>query len=64
MVVAAAIVAIFLWSVLHNAVVRPFVLTGVVRNFMEAGIKDMPTEADFDKLESMSPKFAKLRNRS
>lgn len=58
--VACAILGIIIWSMLHSLLIRPFILTGVLRNFMAAGIKDMPTEADFKELDAKSPKFAKL----
>lgn len=60
--VAAAFTGIVLWSVLHSVLVRPFILTGVLRNFMNAGIADMPTEADLRELDGRFPKIAKLRN--
>ena len=58
----AAIVGVILWSILHSVFVRPFVLVGVLRNYMEAGIQDMPTEASFAMLDSRSKKFAKLHS--
>ena len=60
--VCSLIAAVFLWAVLHNVIVRPFILVGVLRNFMEAGQKYTPKESDFNLLESKSNKFAKLRN--
>ncbi len=61
--VACGIVAIVLWSSLHSVLGRPFILVGVMSNFMNAGIKDIPTEKDFATLAEKSPKFAKLQNR-
>ena len=58
----AVVVGIILWSMLHSVLGRPFILVGVLRNFMEAGLKDIPTESDFKELESKSPRFAKLYN--
>ena len=58
--IAAALVAVFLWNIIHGTFVRPFVLTGVIRNYMEAGVKNIPSESDFGILDSKSPKFAKL----
>ena len=58
--VAGAIAGIVLWSIIHSTFVRPFILTGVMRNYMEAGVKNMPTDNDFSTLDSKSPKFAKL----
>lgn len=56
----SAILAIVLWSMLHSVLVRPFILVGVMRNFMAAGQKDMPKESDFVELANKSPRFAKL----
>lgn len=58
-----AVVAIVIWSSIHSVAGRPFILVGVMRNFMNAGIKDLPTEADFNSLAEKSPKFAKLQKR-
>lgn len=60
----AAIVGVVMWSMIHSVLVRPFILTGVMRNFMNAGIKEKLTEEDFKALERKSPRFAKLRTRA
>ena len=57
---AAAISAVVLWSTLHSVFVHPFILTGVLRNYIESGVKDMPKESDFADLEAKAPKFSKL----
>ena len=59
-VVCAFVSAIFIWATAHSVLIRPFILTGVMRNYMQAGIKDIPTEADFAELDSKSGRFAKL----
>lgn len=59
-VVIAAIGGIILWSILHSVLIRPFILVGVLRNFMAAGKQDIPSEADFAELDKRSPRFAKL----
>ena len=64
MIFVAAIGALVIWSMFHAMLIRPFILTGVMRNYMQAGIADMPTEADFADLENKSPKFRKLRNKA
>ena len=58
-----AIGGIVLWSSIHSVLIRPFILVGVLRNFMAAGLKDLPTESDFEELNNKSPKFQKLYNR-
>lgn len=59
-VVFAALAAVILWSILHSVFVRPFVLVGVLRNYIESGVNDIPTEASFSMLDSKSSKFRKL----
>ncbi len=63
MLFMCAIGAIVLWSSIHSVLIRPFILVGVLRNFMAAGLKDLPTESDFEELNNKSPKFQKLYNR-
>ena len=63
MIVVSAFLAIVLWSILHSVLGRPFILVGVMRNFMEAGIADMPTEADFAELDQKSPRFRRLHDK-
>ena len=60
MLTVAVVGGIIIWSILHSVLVRPFILVGVLRNFMAAGQKDMPKEEDFKVLSNKSPKFAKL----
>ncbi len=60
LLICAAVAALLLWNTAHSVFVRPFILTGVLRNYLESGIADMPRESDFDALDSKSPKFAKL----
>ena len=59
--VAAGIGALIMWGMIHGAFIRPFVLVGVLRNYIESGKNEKITAADMDKLESKSPKFKKLR---
>ena len=59
--VVAAILGVIIWSVIHSTFIRPFVLTGVLRNYIESGKNDIPTEASFSILDKKSSKFAKLR---
>lgn len=63
-IVLAAIVGIMFWTSLHSVLVRPFILVGVLRNFMEAGKKDIPAESDFAELERISPRFARFRTKA
>ena len=59
-IVVAAILAIVLWAMLHSVIGRPFILVGVLRNFMEAGKAHIPSESEFQEVAGKSPKFAKL----
>lgn len=60
MIYVAAVLGIIIWSMIHSVLIRPFILVGVMRNFLVAGQKDMPKEADFQEVASKSPRFAKL----
>lgn len=60
-IACAGLLGVVIWSFVHTYFIRPFVLTGVLRNFLEAGMADIPTEESFSLLDSKSPKFAKLR---
>ena len=60
MLVAAFVGAVIIWSILHEAFVRPYVLTGVLRNYLQSGMEDIPDESSFAMLDSKSKKFAKL----
>lgn len=62
MLIIAGIGGFVIWSILHSVLVRPFILTGVLRNYMEAGKNELITDADLADLENRSPRFAKLRN--
>ncbi|MBQ3294429.1 hypothetical protein IJG98_01720 [Candidatus Saccharibacteria bacterium] len=61
MLVTAGIGALVIWSMIHSAFVRPFVLVGVLRNYIESGKNEKFSSADLDELEKKSPKFKKLR---
>ena len=58
--IVAGIGGVIMWFVLHSTFVRPFILVGVLRNYIESGMKEKPTEKEFDELDSKSKKFAKL----
>lgn len=63
-VVLSAIGGIIMWALLHSAFVKPFVLTGILRNFINSGINDVPTEASMSFLDSKSDKFRKLHQQA
>ena len=60
MIVAAIAIGAVIWDILHTAFVRPFVLTGVLRNYIESGMNETVSEEDMDALDSKSKKFAEL----
>ena len=51
---------IVMWSILHSVFVRPFILVGVLRNFIESGKTEKISETDYEELDKKSPKFKKL----
>ena len=57
---SSAICAIVMWSFIQTTFVRPFILVGVLRNFIEAGKEETFTEADIEAVSSKSKKLAKL----
>ena len=58
--IIAALLGIIVWSILYSTFIHPFVLTGVLRNYIESGKNDIPTEDSFKVLDSKSSKFTKL----
>ena len=64
MITAGVIVGLIFWGILHSVLIRPFILTGVLRNYMAAGLKDLPTESDIKDLETKFPKMRKLSSRA
>ena len=61
--VVAAVIGVAIWSFIHSSFIRPFVLVGVLRNYLEAGMNDVPSESSFAELEQKSSKFAELRRK-
>lgn len=62
-VVISVFIAVFMWSALHSVLVRPFILVGVMRNYMAAGQASMPTEAEFEEVARKAPKLRKLQEK-
>lgn len=63
-IAASVILAVLLWRILHSVLVRPFVLVGVLRNYIVSGISDIPTEASFPELAAKSRQFARLQEKA
>ena len=62
MLITAGIGGIVMWCILHSVFVRPFILVGVLRNFIESGKAEKITEADYEELDKKSSKFKKLHS--
>ena len=60
MIAAAVLGGIIVWGFFHSVFIRPFVLVGVLRNYIQSGINDIPTEESFAELDSKSARFKKL----
>ena len=63
-IIFAVIGGSIIWSFIHSNFIKPFVLVGVLRNYIESGKEDIPTEANFAMLDSKSDKFRKLHNQA
>lgn len=59
-IAVAVLVGVIMWSIIHSVFIRPYVLVGVLRNYIQSGIKDIPSEESFAALDSKSKKFKKL----
>lgn len=57
MIVCAALVGLLFWSMIHSVFIRPFVLVGVLRNYINSGMNDIPSEESFKLLDGKSKKF-------
>ncbi|MBQ6075510.1 MAG: hypothetical protein IJK86_05070 [Lachnospiraceae bacterium] len=57
MIAAAALVGAAFWAILHSVFIRPFVLVGVLRNYINSGMNDIPDEESFRLLDGKSKKF-------
>lgn len=61
-VLFSAIGGLIMWGFIHSTFIRSFVLVGVLRNYIESGKDDIPSESSFSILDSKSAKFKKLHN--
>lgn len=58
--IVSAIAALVMWSGVHDTFIHPFILVGVLRNYIESGKNEAFSEADYAELDKKSKKFAKL----
>lgn len=63
MMVFSAFIGISFWSIIHSAFVRPYILIGVLRNYINAGKEAQLSEDDYNEVASKSPKFKKLQEK-
>ena len=49
-----------LWEIIHGVFIKPYVLVGVLRNFLASGMKEIPGDAETRQLEGKSAKFREL----
>lgn len=64
MLIASGICALVMWLIVHSTFVRPFILVGVLRNYIESGKSEKITESDLNELDQKSAKFKKLHSES
>ena len=60
MLIVSGVGGVVMWGILHTVFVRPFILVGVLRNFIESGKDEKISEKDYDELDKKSKKFKKL----
>lgn len=60
----SVVFGIICWLILHAVFVRPFVLVGVLRNYLQAGIAKEPNEENFAELDQMSSKFRNVHEKA
>ena len=60
MLITSGIVGVCMWEIIHSTFVRPFVLVGVLRNYIESGKNEKFSESDYAELDKKSKKFQKL----
>lgn len=60
--VCSAVSGVIFWSMIHSTFVRPFILVGVLKNFIESGKAEKISENDLKELDQKSKKFAKLHS--
>lgn len=64
MLIISGIGGITMWAILHSTFVRPFILVGVLRNFIKSGEETKITKEDYNELDGKSAKFKKLHEKA
>lgn len=63
-IAAAVLCGLIVWSFIHSTFIRPFVLVGVLRNYIASGVQELPSEETYESIAKVSPKFAKLQSQA
>ena len=61
--VCSAAIGVIMWAILHSVFIRPFILVGVLRNFINSGKDDIPSEKSIAELDEKIPKMKKYREK-
>lgn len=64
LIALCAVIALVLWSGIHGAFVKPYILVSVMRRYLEAGLADTPKVDAYEKLAGMSKGFRKALDRA
>lgn len=62
-IVCSVVIGVVIWGILHSTFVRPFILVGVLRNYIKSGKENRPTEQAFSELDEKSKKFKELHEK-
>lgn len=60
----SAIIGVSMWGIIHSTFVRPYILIGVLRNYIEAGKNSELKDEDYEEVAKKSPKFKKLQQKA
>ena len=64
LIALCAVIALVLWSGVHGAFVKPYLLVSVMRRYIEAGRADTPQVDVYEKLSGMSKGFKKAMDKA
>ena len=57
------VLALIVWGIIHGTLIRPFILVGVMRNYMATAVQDIPHESEFAILEQHSKQYRKYEKK-
>lgn len=64
MLAFSGIIGLCMWGIIHSTFVRPYILIGVLRNFIESGKGEKFSDKDYEEVAAKSPKFKKLQEKA